>query len=125
MNRTNFEHAFYALLMQLAAWPFFGPWAGVWIALAYFWSREVMQRELYLKHLRGFDTLDKLAPFEGWRFWEWGRDSLLDVALPAAATIIVALYGDWIALAVLACLSGPLAFLGWLFDRLDKQMEGY
>lgn len=28
MNRTNFEHAGYALLMQMALWPFVGPVAG-------------------------------------------------------------------------------------------------
>lgn len=125
MNRTNFEHAFFALLMQIAAWPIFGPWGGVWITLAYFWSREVAQRELHLKHFYGFDTLNKLKPFEGWRFWEWALDSKLDVALPLVATAGIALLGDWVASAGLACITGATVLIGRLSAFVDKLLEGY
>jgi hypothetical protein len=125
MNRTNIEHAFYGLLMQLAAWPFLGPWAGVWIALAYFWSREVAQRELYLKHFHGADSLDKLKPFEGWRAWEWVLDSQLDVAVPFFAALAVAVADSWLIALLTAAVCGLLAYWDAVFRLLDKDMEGY
>ena len=44
MNRTNFEHAGYALLMQMALWPFVGPVAGGLFAIGFFLGREHSQR---------------------------------------------------------------------------------
>lgn len=46
MNRTNFEHACYALLMQLALLPFVGPVAGGLLAVGFFLGREPLRRPL-------------------------------------------------------------------------------
>ena len=125
MNRSNLEHAAYALLMQLAAAPFFGWWAGAWIALAYFWSREVAQRELYLKRSLGLASLDALPAFAGWRAWEWPRDAQRDAALPAAATALAALGGDWRVALALTAAGGLVAFVWRCCEGLDRDMDGY
>jgi hypothetical protein len=91
MNRTHLEHAIIALVIQLALWPLFGPWASAAVACAVFLGREIAQHEY------------RLAVFRGWKwggpkpvrwhegFWRgWTPDSVLDVLSPLLACWLIA-----------------------------------
>ena len=72
MNRSNFEHAGYALLMQMALWPFVG--------------REHSQREEIISpHNRD-------NPFPAFKIWEWEQDEQLDFLFPVIAVLSVAIF---------------------------------
>ena len=86
MNRTNFEHAGYALLMQLALWPFVGPVAGGLFAIGFFLGREHSQREEIISpHNRD-------NPFPAFKIWEWEQDEQLDLLFPVIAVLSVAIF---------------------------------
>ena len=86
MNRTNFEHAGYALLMQMALWPFVGPVAGGLFAIGFFLGREHSQREEIISpHNRD-------NPFPAFKIWEWEQDEQLDLLFPVIAVLSVAIF---------------------------------
>ncbi|HNG04735.1 MAG TPA: hypothetical protein PKL59_21255 [Nitrospira sp.] len=86
MNRTNFEHAGYALLMQMALWPFVGPVAGGLFAIGFFLGREHSQREeIVSPHNRD-------NPFPAFKIWEWEQDEQLDFLFPVIAVLSVAIF---------------------------------
>lgn len=86
MNRTNFEHAVYALIIQLIIglltnnW-----WAGMAAGSALFIGREHAQREFEISkpHL--------LKPWEGFDVWRWSLDAKLDALFPIIATTALAI----------------------------------
>ena len=86
MNRTNFEHAGYALLMQMALWPFVGPVAGGLFAIGFFLGREHSQREeIVSPHNRD-------NPFPAFKIWEWEQDEQFDFLFPVIAVLSVAIF---------------------------------
>ena len=83
MNRTNFEHAGYALLMQLP----FGLagywWVGAALASGFFLGREHAQ----IQHALGY-TLK--STFKAFDIRKWSLDAKLDLLFPVVAVLIVA-----------------------------------
>jgi len=82
MNKTNFEHALYALLMQLSiAIPTGNWWAGAAFGSAFFLGREhaQAQRTYNLGDIAAFDIRI------------WSLDSQLDLAFPVCACVGLAL----------------------------------
>lgn len=87
MNRTNLEHAAYALIIQLIIglltqnW-----WAGMAFGSAFFIGREHAQREFEISRphlLRGYEAFD---------VWRWSLDAKLDALFPIIATTALALW---------------------------------
>ena len=87
MNRTNLEHAVYALAMQIVIglltqnW-----WAGAAFGAAFFIGREHAQREYKIgdpSTLKGYEAFD---------LWRWSKDALLDLLLPVVAVTALAIY---------------------------------
>lgn len=70
MNRSNFEHAGYALLMQVG----------------FFLGREHSQREeIVSPHNRD-------NPFPAFKIWEWEQDEQFDFLFPVIAVLSVAIF---------------------------------
>lgn len=86
MNRTNFEHLGYALVIQLAFWPLVGVWAGGLIGIAFFAGREHAQ-------VQRKNQLGDFASFN-WRYWT--VDNRLDLVFPAVGCLVVAVCGQFI-----------------------------
>lgn len=81
MNRTNFEHADYALLMQAVVWLFTQDWwTGAAFGTAFFLGREHVQAHIKY-HLGDFAAFDM-------RRWE--LDQILDLVFPVVAVVTVA-----------------------------------
>lgn len=104
MNETNFEHAIYALLIQVAIALLSGNWwLGAAAASFFFLGREHAQFERRL--VVGGAPIAGLNPLAGFQFWRWDLDSKLDLAFPVVATLFAAVaqhFGLSIPLAVLA-----------------------
>lgn len=80
MNRTNFEHAGYALLMQLPFALLGHWWTGALFAIGFFVGREHAQAQIaYL--LGDFDALDMRR---------WSKDAQFDLVFPVVAVLVVA-----------------------------------
>ena len=88
MNQSNFEHAGYAVLIQLPFVLFGHAWVGALVAIAWFLSREHAQREVQVARASG-RLVGDLRPWEG--FQGWDKDRYLDAVFPALTTILVAL----------------------------------
>lgn len=83
MNQTNFEHAGYAVLMQLVISLITGNWfAGTCFAIAFFIGREHAQYQDKLGYT--FKTT-----FQAFQVWKWSLDAQLDLLFPVVATCIV------------------------------------
>ncbi len=88
MNKTNFQHAAYGLLIQLPFGLLGRPWVGALVADSWFVSREHAQRENQLA--RETDRkVEDLSPIEGFRGWD--TDRKLDALFPVVATALAAL----------------------------------
>lgn len=86
MNKSNFDHAFYAVLLQLLVFFTTGSMlAGACTGVAFFVGREHAQYEYKI----GNPSL--LKPWEGFKFWNWSTDSILDVVFPVIAVSLVML----------------------------------
>jgi hypothetical protein len=90
MNRSNFEHAGFALLMQGAVWLLTGNLlAGALLAIGFFFGREHSQAE-YKAINTDFDGKRANMPwYAGFNPKYWSKDSVLDLALPIVAVTIV------------------------------------
>ncbi|HUH61069.1 MAG TPA: hypothetical protein VL001_13470 [Candidimonas sp.] len=90
MNISNFEHIFYALLIQAAVWlPTRSWWFGALLSIGLFIGREHAQRE------NDLDGSSRLSPWKAFDFWNWSVDAQLDLLLPLAAVVIVAWAGRY------------------------------
>ena len=86
MNQSNFEHAGYALLMQLPFGLFGYWWIGAAFAIGFFLGREHSQREEIISpHNRD-------NPFPAFKIWEWEQDEQLDLLFPVIAVLSVAIF---------------------------------
>lgn len=84
MNRTNFEHAIYALLMQAAIGLLTGNWlAGACFGAAFFLGREHAQAEARVGNWAKYPEFECFAP----RYWS--LDAVLDFAFPTVAVAFV------------------------------------
>lgn len=95
MNRTNFEHLAYALVMQAVIGLLTGNWwAGAAFGAAWFAGREHAQAEHRYIYRNGgarylTPRLPEIAAFDPDL---WSRDSILDLVMPAVGVIAVAIY---------------------------------
>jgi hypothetical protein len=92
MNRTNFEHAAYALLMIL---PFglLGEWiAGAAFGAAFFLGREHAQAEYRWIKTFGDGKRSNMPAWGGFdpRVWRGEHDALLDWIVPVVAVVATA-----------------------------------
>lgn len=85
MNQTNFEHAGYALIMQLVIGFVFGDWfAGTCFAVAFFLGREHAQ----FQSLLGYTFK---STFQAFDVRKWSLDSKLDLLFPTVTVLTVLL----------------------------------
>lgn len=90
MNRTNFEHAFFAVLMQCAIGFATGNWwAGAAFGSAFFIGREHAQYEKKITH---GGPVNDLNPLAGFSFWNWSLDARLDLLFPVVATVVISVF---------------------------------
>ena len=83
MNQTNFEHAGYALLMQLVIGFVTGDWfAGTCFGIAFFVGREHAQAQAKLGYT--FKTT-----FQAFDVRKWSLDSQLDLLFPTVVCLVV------------------------------------
>lgn len=83
MNQTNFEHAGYAVLMQVVIGLITGDWfAGTCFGIAFFIGRE---------HAQAQDRLGYTfkSTFQAFDVTKWSLDSKLDLLFPVIATLAV------------------------------------
>ena len=82
MNQTNFEHAGYALLMQLTIGLISGDWfAGACFGIAFFLGREHAQAQDKLGY-----TLK--TTFQAFDVRKWSLDAKLDLLFPTVAVLV-------------------------------------
>ena len=87
MNRSNFEHAGYALLMQVGFWLVTGSWwIGAAFAIGFFLGREHSQREEIIS------PQNRDNPFPAFKVREWELDEQLDLLFPVIAVLSVAIF---------------------------------
>lgn len=85
MNRTNFEHIAYAILMQIVIVLITGSWViGAAFASAFFLGREHAQREYHI------GDPSKLKPWEAFDVWRWTVDARLDLVCPVISVVALA-----------------------------------
>ena len=95
MNRTNWEHLGYALVMQAALGVLTGDWwLGAAVGAAWFLGREHAQSEYRYIHLNGGDRyvtprIPEIAAFD---YRLWSLDSVLDFVFPVVGVMAVALF---------------------------------
>jgi hypothetical protein len=90
MNRTNWEHVIYAMLMQIIVGvPTGNWWAGVTLAVGFFTGREHAQREYHL------GNPSKLPPWAAFDIWRWKLDAQLDLICPVVAVLLMAVFMQW------------------------------
>lgn len=91
MNYTHLEHVIIALIIQCSLMLFIPARTAGAIAVAIFLGREIAQHEYRLAIHRGWEWGETLpvGMFEG--VWQgWTLDSILDVALPGLACLLLA-----------------------------------
>ena len=90
MNRTHFEHAGFALLMQGAVWLLTGNLlAGALLAIGFFFGREHSQAEYKAINADFGGKRANMPWYAGFKPKYWTLDGLLDVAAPAVAVLAV------------------------------------
>jgi hypothetical protein len=88
MNQTNFEHAGFAVLMQLVIGLVTGDWfAGACFGIAFFVGREHAQVQAKLGY-----TLK--TTFEAFDVRKWSRDAQLDLLFPVIACLLLLLVAN-------------------------------
>lgn len=85
MNKTNFEHAGYAAIMQLVIGLVTGDWfAGACFGIAFFVGREHAQAQDKLGYT--FKTT-----FQAFDVCKWSRDAQLDLLFPVVTCLTILL----------------------------------
>jgi len=95
MNRSNFEHAGFALLMQGAVWLLTGNLlAGALLAIGFFWGREHSQAE-YKAIATDFGGKRANMPwYAGFKLKYWSTDAKMDLLFPLVSCLLVlVIYG--------------------------------
>jgi hypothetical protein len=92
--RMALSHCFEGLLIQIPVGLLFNFRAGALAVIVWYWSRKKAEVE--------FDALGPQEPLEfrshayswaiGWFPWEWDAYKVLDVALPAVSSLLLAHY---------------------------------
>lgn len=86
MNRTNWEHAGYAVIMQVIVMLLTGSWlAGTTFAIAFFIGREHAQRQDQLGYT--FKTT-----FQAFDIRQWSLDAQLDLLFPVTVVLITYMF---------------------------------
>ncbi len=100
MNWTNWEHGVIAMILNLGVLVFFclvlNPsfWLIVCCMLPgpyFFAGREHTQQEMRLKNKYGEKEITHKITIEALKFWEWDRDSQLDLYMPIIFSICLGL----------------------------------
>jgi hypothetical protein len=83
VNHTNFEHAFFAAVMQIVIGLVFGNWfAGGCFGVAFFLGREHAQYQ----HTIGYTIK---SSFQAFAVWKWKLDAQLDLLFPIIACSVI------------------------------------
>jgi len=101
MNRTNFEHAAYALAMQAVIGLLSGNWwAGAAFGIAFFLGREQAQAEnRYINAYGGNRYATPQSPVIGsLKLASWNTDSVLDFVFPTVACVLALAAAGWLGL---------------------------
>jgi hypothetical protein len=98
MNRTNFEHAGYALLMMLPFVLFGQALAGAAFSIAFFIGRELTQAEYRYIQANGGNRYEtpKNPAIGSLNPAYWTLDSILDFVAPAGACILAYAAARWV-----------------------------
>jgi hypothetical protein len=92
MNRSHLIHILFALACQLAIGLLTGNWwAGAAFGAAFFVGREHAQRQYKIAGWTKGLSINELNAWEGFDFFLWKRDALLDLFAPVLVVIGVAL----------------------------------
>lgn len=95
MNRTQFEHAFFAVLIQCLFAPLVGLAAGGMIAVFGIFMREYAQVEYQIREKTGM-SLTQLMPWHVLKPGLWSLDAMLDWIVPAVFCLwVVAFFGEY------------------------------
>ena len=99
MNRTNLEHALFAVLIMAALWVAFallgfsgGQWVGAVGGIAFFAGREFTQAQRSIAKEQGVGLID-LPWYCALDFRMWSRDGVLDLLFPVVACLVLAFLG--------------------------------
>jgi hypothetical protein len=88
MNRTNFEHAAYAVAIQIIVWLLTGDWlAGAMLGVGFFLGREHAQAEYRVIQKFYNGKRANMPWYGGFEPRAWSLDSVLDFMLPIVATL--------------------------------------
>ncbi len=101
MNTSNFVHAAFAVVFQVAIGCISDNWlAGGMFAIGWFISREHASRQYHLAGWvigPGGKSIKEMEPWEGMDMTKWGKDSTFDWLLATVAVsvvYVVARYGS-------------------------------
>ena len=86
MNKSNFMHALFAVLMQAPFAAFGLPWVGAAFAIGFFISREHAHRQVDIRTVTG-EPVPQQNPLKG--FLGWSLDAKLDALFPTVAVLLV------------------------------------
>lgn len=81
MNRTNVEHAVFAVGLQILLWPVCGLAIGGIIASSLFFGREYAQVEYKVRSRTGRSLTD-MMPWHVLKPSLWSKDAVLDTLFP-------------------------------------------
>jgi hypothetical protein len=96
MNRTHFEHAGFALLMQGAVWLLTGnAFAGALLAIGFFFGREHSQAEYKAINTDFGGKRANMPWYAGFKPKYWTLDAVLDVLFPTAAVVAALILSRW------------------------------
>jgi hypothetical protein len=84
--RLSLSHCAEGLIIQAPMTLLLGYWAGAASVVVWYWSRKKLEVEMK----QGHDTDPTFSWSYGWFPWEWDKYYVLDVALPAASSFLIA-----------------------------------
>lgn len=96
MNRTNLEHALFAVLIMALLWVALallgfpcGQWVGAAAGIAFFAGREFTQAQRAIAKAQGA-ALSDLPWYAALDIRRWSRDGVLDLLFPWVACLLLA-----------------------------------
>jgi hypothetical protein len=90
MNRTHFEHAGFALLMQGAVWLLTGnAFAGALLAIGFFFGREHSQAEYKAINTDFGGKRANMPWYAGFKPKYWTLDAKMDLLFPLVSCLLV------------------------------------